>query len=158
MLKKVNKRRSNLIKPGQRVVVPRSGRSLAVASPVEKTRRIARTRANYTVRKGDNLYDLGKRFGVSVRTLQRANGLNSRGFLRIGQRLYVPDQGKTASLESKRQAEQVRKIVHYRVRNGDSVWTIARKFGVSHLDLLKWNKLRRRSLIHPGDTLRVSAP
>jgi membrane-bound lytic murein transglycosylase D len=157
VLKKVNKRSSNLIKPGQRIVVPRSGRTLAVASPAEKTRRIARTRANYTVRKGDNLYDLGKRFGVSVRTLQRANGLNSRGFLRVGQRLYVPDQGKTASLESKRQAEQVRKTV-YRVRNGDSVWTIARKFGVSHLDLLKWNKLSRRSLIHPGDTLRVSAP
>ncbi|HEX2952662.1 MAG TPA: cell wall hydrolase [Bacillota bacterium] len=46
----------------------------------------------YTVRRGDTLFTLARRFGLSTNTLRRANGLNSNA-LRLGQRLFIPTAG-----------------------------------------------------------------
>jgi membrane-bound lytic murein transglycosylase D len=43
----------------------------------------------------------------------------------------------------------------YRVRSGDSIWTIARRKGVAAADLLRWNKLTEKSIIRPGDRLVI---
>ena len=42
----------------------------------------------------------------------------------------------------------------YRVRNGDSLWTISRKFRTSTTEIKKWNNLKS-NLIHPGNKLRL---
>jgi membrane-bound lytic murein transglycosylase D len=41
------------------------------------------------------------------------------------------------------------------VRAGDSIWTIARRKGVSAADILRWNKLTEKSIIRPGDRLVI---
>ncbi|MBG0778143.1 MAG: LysM peptidoglycan-binding domain-containing protein [Desulfovibrionaceae bacterium] len=225
VLKRVNKLSSNLLKPGQQVVVPKSGSAAAVNEPEEQTRRYAAQRGNYIVRRGDTLSEIGKNFGVSVSTLMRANGIRSARSLRVGQKLYIPDQSPTQTALSRKKAEQIKEAVvdsaqrdnytvrpgdtlydigsrfgvsvqdlkkannirsarllrvgqtlaipgkgntaprktttaakpqTYRVRPGDSVWTIAKKFGVAHTDILRWNNLSSRSVIRPGDTLNVS--
>jgi membrane-bound lytic murein transglycosylase D len=46
------------------------------------------------------------------------------------------------------------KVTYYKVRNGDNLWTIARKFRVSAGDLRRWNNLRT-NMIHPGKRLVV---
>ena len=46
------------------------------------------------------------------------------------------------------------KVTYYRVKNGDSLWGIARKFRVSPQELKKWNNLKS-NLIHPGKQLVV---
>jgi membrane-bound lytic murein transglycosylase D len=50
-------------------------------------------------------------------------------------------------------AQQAR--IHYQVKKGDNVWSIARKFGVSAQKVLRWNKLSARDVIRPGDTLTI---
>ncbi|HHD57159.1 MAG TPA: LysM peptidoglycan-binding domain-containing protein, partial [Desulfobulbaceae bacterium] len=45
-------------------------------------------------------------------------------------------------------------LTWYKVRNGDSIWTIARRFKVSATDIRRWNNLRS-NLIHPGRKLVV---
>lgn len=153
VLKKVNNRRSNILHPGQRLMIPGGG---AVAqSPAERTREIAVTRGNYVVQRGDTLYAIGKATGVSVRTLMRANGLTNAKHLRVGMKLYVPDQDAASAKASTAKAEEAKKTVVYKVRKGDSVWSIARRFGVSYQDLLRWNNLSKRSVIQPGQTLTV---
>ena len=42
----------------------------------------------------------------------------------------------------------------YSVKNGDSLWTISRKFSASTADIKKWNKLKS-NLIHPGSKLKL---
>jgi LysM repeat protein len=46
------------------------------------------------------------------------------------------------------------KLTYYRVRNGDTLWSIAQKFKVSLKQIKQWNKLRS-NLIHPGSQLVV---
>jgi len=44
----------------------------------------------YTVRKGDTIGSIGRRFGVSTRALIRANNLNRKATIRIGRKLVLP--------------------------------------------------------------------
>lgn len=67
----------------------RAGQRLRIgATPTERAR-VASGRT-HTVRPGETLSGLAQRFGVSLSTLSRANGLTTRSRLRIGQRLRIP--------------------------------------------------------------------
>lgn len=46
----------------------------------------------------------------------------------------------------------------YTVREGDTVFSIAQRFGLRTVDVLTWNALSWRSVIHPGQTLTIAAP
>ncbi len=156
VLKSVNNRRSNLIKPGQYIMIPGKGSKTAVyTSKRSKTRRTAQSRANYRVRNGDTLWDIASRYKVSVRTLKRANGLYSSK-LKIGQKLYIPDNSASRTAKSIAKAENVKQqVVNYRVRRGDNLSKIARRFGVKVSSLMKWNRLNSKSIIRPGDRIKV---
>ncbi|MCG8531061.1 MAG: LysM peptidoglycan-binding domain-containing protein [Desulfovibrionales bacterium] len=155
VLKKVNNRRSNLLKPGQRLMIPGSNATqVAWRSPRAKTRAIAQKRGNYIVQRGDTLYDISRATGVSVKSLLSANGLRSAKSLRAGSKLYIPNQS-TRTVAAKKSRKKGSKSVAYQVRRGESVWTIAQKFGVSYMDILRWNRLSKRSILRPGDSLTI---
>lgn len=158
VLKKVNRTYSNVLHPGQWVMIPSAGAKAAVAdagSSASKTREYAQKRSNYVVKSGDNLWNISKRFGVSLSTLQKANGLSSGRYLSVGQKLYIPDGGSTATVAARKAATDSNKRMTYRVRSGDTVWSIARRFGIDPNNVLAWNDLNRRSVIHPGQTLKL---
>jgi membrane-bound lytic murein transglycosylase D len=52
-------------------------------------------------------------------------------------------------------ARGVSQRVRYTVRKGDSLWHIARRFGVSTTDLVRWNKLSRDKYLQPGQRLTL---
>ncbi|MCT4536447.1 LysM peptidoglycan-binding domain-containing protein [Halodesulfovibrio sp.] len=157
VLKKVNNRRSNMLRPGQRLMIPGSNSTqVAWRSPRAKTRAIAQKRGNYVVQRGDTLYDISRATGVSVKTLLSANGLRSAKRLRAGSKLYIPNQSRT-TIAKKSSNKKDGKTVAYQVRRGESVWTIAKKFGVSYKDILRWNRLSKRSILRPGDSLTIYA-
>lgn len=162
VLKSVNNRRSNLLKPGQTIMVPGNGKSSAIASAspkkssAAKARQIAQSRANYKIQKGDTLWDISRRFGVSVRSLQVANGLSSRSKLKIGQRLYIPDATGKEVRVTQAAAEKIQtQLVRYKVRRGDNLTKIARRFAVSISSIRKWNKMGRTSRIYAGQYLKI---
>lgn len=134
------------IKPGQRLSIPKSEQ--------EKTQEIAKRRANYTVQKGDSIWSLARRFGVSQQTLVQANGLHKHSRLQIGEKLYIPDLGQNRTAKAKASAAHA-ELINYQVQKGDSLWEIARKFGVSTQQLLAWNELSQGSHIHPGDQIKI---
>ena len=113
----------------------------------------------YRVRRGDSLITIARRFGTSVGEIRRANRLKgSRIF--AGQRLQIPVQATTtAKLQPAGTAKPAAPIPangRYRVRRGDSLDAIAKKFGVSVQQLRAANAIRGH-LIHPGQTLIVPA-
>jgi membrane-bound lytic murein transglycosylase D len=134
------------IKPGQRLSIPKGEQ--------ETTQEIAKRRANYTVKKGDSIWSLARRFGVSKQTLVQANGLNKHTRLQIGEKLYIPDLGQNRAAQAKANAAHA-ELINYQVQKGDSLWEIARKFGVSTQQLLAWNELGQDSRIHPGDQIKI---
>lgn len=109
----------------------------------------------YRVRRGDSLTTIARRFGTSVGAIRRANRLKGSRIL-VGQRLTIP--GRAAANGNRqsagRQSTSGAANGRYRVRRGDSLGSIARKFGVSVRQLRTANAIRGH-LIHPGQTLIV---
>ena len=102
----------------------------------------------YRVRRGDSLIVIARRFGTSVGEIRRANRLKGSRIL-VGQRLKIPVR---AVANGNRQAGGANG--RYRVQRGDSLGSIARKFGVTVRQLRAANAIRGH-LIHPGQTLIV---
>ncbi len=130
-LKRLNGISGNLIRTGQRLRVNRGIVETGNATW-------------YRVRRGDSLSMLAKRFGVSVRTLKRLNGI-SGNLIRTGQRLRV-----------NRGVVETGNATWYRVRRGDNLWSIAKRFRVSVQDLKVLNNLPS-SLIQVGRMLLINA-
>lgn len=98
----------------------------------------------YRVRRGDSLSVIAHRFGTSIRHLKSLNDL-SGNLIRAGQRLRV-NKDVTDAGDAK----------WYRVRSGDSLWSIAKRFRVSVQDLKMLNNLRS-SLIRAGRMLMITS-
>ncbi len=125
----------SIIKPGQTLIIP--------LNALAKKRLIAKKRANYTVKKGDSLWSIAKKFGVSIETLKEANGLTSN-YIQVGDNLYIPFASVMAP-----------KRILYKVRRGDSIWKIAERFGVSAKEIISWNNLKEDGILYPGSLLRI---
>lgn len=106
---------------------------------------LAKLRNEYTVRRGDNLSTIARRFGVSVAGLRRLNDIPPPGnLIHPGQRLRIRPAGSPA-------VDSVRHVV----RRGDTLIEIASAYGVDLVDLLLANGLSRESIIHPGQDILV---
>lgn len=109
----------------------------------------------HVVRRGETLSGVAARYGTSVRTLQQTNGISRPDRLQIGTRLRVPTGPSIHLASSDGDGGVAGGTTIHRVRSGESVWSIARRYRVSTADLLRWNGLTARSVIHPGDRLRI---
>ena len=166
VLKGVNNTRSNTLRPGQYVMVPGNGSSRSVSASADSaptssssskaaTRAIAAQRGNYVVRSGDTLWSISRSFGTTVSTLKQANGLRSSR-LKVGQKVYIPNSSNAATKQAVKDAEKVKsQLVQYKVRRGDNLTTISRKFGVTVSDLRRWNSLNSRGTIYAGQKLKL---
>ena len=100
------------------------------------------------VRRGDSLYAIARRHGMSVATLAMMNGLQPGDALRAGQRIRLSaGAGGTTHASHRR--------IFYTVRDGDTMPQIARLFQCSVPQLLAWNGLSSHSAIHAGQKLRI---
>jgi LysM repeat protein len=97
--------------------------------------------AMYIVKKGDTLYSLSKKFDTSVKVLQESNTLKGDK-IQAGQKLYIPV------------AEPVNPAGIYTVKKGDTLYSIAKKYGVTVKDLIKENRLSKE-IIYAGQELSV---
>jgi len=158
-LKKANGLHSNRLKVGQKLYIPNSS-SAATRQAAKEAGKVKTQMATYRVRRGDTLSSIARRFDTTVAALKRANGLYS-SFLKVGQTLTIPrgnDSSQAAAIQtaSVQSAEKVAtQKVSYKVRRGDNLTTIARKFGCKVTDLKKWNSLNRRGTIYAGQRLVV---
>lgn len=101
------------------------------------------TASKYTVKKGDNLYDLALKFGVTVEDLKSVNNLKNNR-LDIGDVLTVPNSGGSA--EARSNAEDGSNNKEYVVKKGDTLGGIAGRHGVSTAALQNENGLSSTKL------------
>ncbi len=125
------------------------GKGEEIISALKKIRFIyVRQTIKHRVRRGESLYRIASYYGVSVRSLKRANRLrNSK--LYPGQILRIPVRTQAVLYVSPQPVSPASRALVYRVKPGDSLWKIARKFGVRLYDLKSWNNLRGNT-IRPG--------
>lgn len=115
-LKEANNLSSNLLSVGQNLIIP--GKDDSVSN-------------EYIVKKGDTLYGIANKYGISVDSLKDYNKLSTDS-LSIGQIIKIPDKGVSDDL--------------YVVKKGDTLYSIANKYGVSVDKLINVNNLKNNML------------
>lgn len=98
----------------------------------------------HRVAAGESLWSIARRHGITVASLSAHNGLDSSGHLRVGQVLALPETGKRSAAATT-----------HRVTSGDTPFGIASAYRVSLRELLAANNLDERSVIRPGQRLRI---
>ena len=103
----------------------------------------------HVVRAGESLTNIASRHGVTVAAIATANSLSSRDFIYVGQRLSIPggsggQSGGTASAGG----------VHI-VRYGESLTTIARRYGTTTQAIVSANNLTNPNFVYSGQRLVI---
>lgn len=104
----------------------------------------------YTVRRNDTLFGIARRHRVSIRQLKRTNGMRGSRIY-PGQRLIIPGR-KAASRGSQRARSRGR--TKHKIRRGENLHVIARRYDVTVQELKKINRLKS-SEIYAGQVIRV---
>ena len=112
----------------------------------------------YKVRRGDTLFSISQRFGMTVDQLRSVNGLGKSSVIKVGDRLRVVSHGEAeGSLSRPSGPSSSTNVIKYRVRPGDTLEEIAARHRVEVSDLMRWNGLTSPNSIYAGSTLQVRA-
>lgn len=117
--------------PGDRLVIAGGSAASAPATTV------------HVVRRGDTLSGIAKRYGTSAKAIARASGISVRKMLHPGDRLQVPGTGDRA--------------ISYRVRRGDTLSGIAKRYGTSATAIARASGISLRKTLRPGERLTIPA-
>jgi membrane-bound lytic murein transglycosylase D len=170
-LRAANGLRGSVIHPGETLVIPGSGASRGAPVAEARTDIVAqlperaaapasatadapskaassRTRT-HKVKRGETLYGVARKYGVTVPELAAANGLRTQSQLVAGSKLKIPGGagGADVAPESSR--------LTYQVRRGDTLSEIAGRFNVSVQQLRAWNQIRSSSSLRTGQRLVI---
>ena len=111
----------------------------------------------YRLKQGETLQQVAAKYGMSEETLKSVNG--PRAHVPVGFALLVPAQRPSAESASSLDhtvftAVPAGRTFYYTVRRGDSLPTIAARYGVSAQDLRRWNNLTQNG-VAAGKRLRI---
>jgi len=118
---------------------------------------------NYSVRSGDSLISIARKFNTTPSVVQEVNKLNS-DLIRIGQNLLIPSASRGSDayalsasqrLERKQERKRDGNRVQYTVRRGDTFWDIAREHRVSVREVAAWNGMAPGDPLIPGKQLVI---
>lgn len=117
----------------------------------------------HVVRKGDTIFNISRRYDLSVTDLVSLNRLKSHN-LRLGQPLKVVRlepvrntvQGQKTKAEKNAGRNKVsHKTIHYTAKHGDTIYSIARRFGVAIDDLKIIKRKSGNTSIKAGDSIEI---
>ena len=109
----------------------------------------------FKLREGDTIKKLARKLGTKPETLLAMNNLDADDRVRTGQSIYLPVRSRELG-KLLAQSDDVR--VFHTVRKGDTLYSIARKNGLSVAELRELNDLGRKTTLRIGQKLRVEAP
>ncbi|MFN2646914.1 MAG: transglycosylase SLT domain-containing protein [Burkholderiales bacterium] len=157
------------LNPGFNRPLIRASEASRLVLPAEKVpvfydnlaKREAKSLVSWTVyhpKHGDSFGNIAERYGLTIADLKKVNGIPSRSW-RLPKVLVVPT-GAQAPLAAKLPVMYAPPIpvrgrlgIVHRVRTGDTLWTIAKRYGVSVRLLKQWN--RTGSVLHVGQKIYV---
>lgn len=102
---------------------------------------------SYTVKAGDNLYNIAKKYNTTVDKIKRDNNLQSNN-LTIGKILLIEDTGDQSTIEAcfGEEYEAPSSNITYTVQKGDNLYSIARKYNTTVNEIKRKNNLTSNNL------------
>jgi membrane-bound lytic murein transglycosylase D len=151
ILRKLNTMPGGRLTVGEDIEVPATTYDLpenvrVAAARVDGRARWGRYVQFQVVRRGDTLWSIARHYRMSPRTLARMNRISVHHILRPGEKLR---------LYARVPVEHHGELKFQVVRTGDTLWSIARRHGMSVATLLHLNGMSRRSVLRPGQRLKL---
>lgn len=100
----------------------------------------------YKVKRGDTLWKISRRYGVSIEKIASINNIKNPNLIFPKQKLRIPIANTTGGGQN---------TLYYRVKRGDSLWKIARRYRTTVNNLVRLNNIRNPRLIYVGQVLRI---
>ena len=160
-----NSLKGNTIRAGHHLMIPVATKPLSSYSKSADAR-LAKTqnrtrkgnKVEHIVRSGESFWTISQKYNVTTRQVAAWNGMAPRDTLSVGKKLViwtnaaVVDSPRTSPTQAL--GNTTRKL-NYTVRNGDSLYLIARKFRVGIDQIARWNNIDRDKLLRPGQKLTM---
>ena len=128
----------------------------------------------HLVEKGETLYGISRKYGVSVDQISAANKLGKDTMIKVGQKLTIPAKNSSSSASSTSTSTsntdsktsgsttvsqaKAASPKEYTVQKGDTFYRIAKDNGISVDDLMSYNKLKEGSVLKVGQVLKIPSP
>ncbi|MEC2105492.1 LysM peptidoglycan-binding domain-containing protein, partial [Bacillus licheniformis] len=104
-----------------------------------------KTETVYTVKKGDALSVIAKKYNTTVKALQSLNNIKDPNKIYVGQKLKISSSASTA----------LNKKQYYTIKSGDTLSGISKRFNTSIKTLQNWNGIKNANKIYAGQKIRV---
>jgi len=115
--------------------------------------------AEYTIARGDTISSIAGKHGLDTYEVLKLNNLQPNTIIYPGQKIKLSGSGSApaATPAAPAPAAPATSGATYTVKAGDTLSAIASRHGVGLSDLFGWNSLNMRSIIYPGQKIKVNA-
>jgi len=110
----------------------------------------------HRVQRGQTLSHLAVRYQTSIHAIAKANNISTRSIIRVGQRLKIPSRDRRTHYAKETNTVTYKQSgpIHHRVRRGDSLWLLARRYNTNIKEIMRLNNLKTTRL-HIGQRLVI---
>ena len=160
-LRMLNGLEGNSVQAGTDLRVPSAStqlpeKALRAAARVDGPQQSTPTRRGrpevHVVRRGGSVWPIARRNNMSPQALMRLNGKTMRDKLMPGERLIL---ARSAAESSSHSSSSEGKRMTHRVRSGDTLSSIARRYGVTISQLTAWNGISAKTTLKIGQRLTI---
>lgn len=151
-LKKLNDLSNGKIRLGQELKLSQA----EVAPTTIAANKVEANPISYKVKRGETLSSISKKYNITEEELKASNNLKSNT-LRSGQNLQIAQVATPASAVPSNKAELEAKSVSYKVKKGETLSSISKKYHITEDELKAMNNLKS-STIRFGQELKVNQP
>lgn len=137
---------------GQTLTIPTPG---TVSVPSQGAPSAGPAVRSHTIQRGETLSAISRQYNVSVQDIVNANNLVNPSAIFAGQTLNIPGAASSGGATGYTPSQAA---TTYTVQRGDSLFSIATRFGVSVAAITQANNISNPSLVHAGNTLTIPAP
>ena len=109
----------------------------------------------FRVREGDTIKKLARKLGTKPETILAMNDFDANARIAPGESIFLPVRARELGALLAHSDDET---VFYAVRKGDTLYSIAKKNGLTVAELRELNDLGRKTTLKRGQKLRVSAP
>jgi len=165
-IRSANNLKSNTIRAGDYLMIPVATKPLSAYSKSADARLAATqnrarpgNKVEHVVRSGESFWTISRRYNVTHRQLAAWNGMAPGDTLSVGRKLVVWTETAAAieapSTSPTQALGNTTRKLRYTVRNGDSLYLIARKFRVGIDQIARWNGIDKNKILRPGQKLTM---
>ena len=168
-IRAANNLRGNTIRAGHYLLIPVATKPLSAYSQSAEARLERKqnkkrdgNRIEHVVSRGESFWTISQHYRVTHRQLAAWNGMAPGDTLSVGKKLVVwTDAEPRDVIEARPRTEptsahgSTTRKVNYTVRNGDSLYLIAKRFRVSIGQIARWNGIDTKKILRPGQRLTM---